>query len=114
MTVLHIMGEVLVAAFAVVGAYLLLREVLLGLMLSREITAAVILHTEVDEITLDILLDEAMRAPARRRGRRVALVIDRRLLRGRMGKDGALAPDYAAIADRYRAEVVIADVGTPG
>ncbi len=110
MSVIQIILQVLVAALAVIGAYAILRVATISAIASRQVTSAVVLREAVDEVTLDILLDEAMRAPGRRRGQRVALVIARPLLAGPMGKDNTLAPDYAAVAERYRAEILVADL----
>ena len=109
MDVLQTILEVTVAALAVVGAYGILRELMLGAIASRQITVAVILGEAIDEVSLDILLDEAMRHPRRRRGQRTALVLSRHLLCGEMGEDGALFPPYAAVAERYGAKVIVAD-----
>ncbi len=102
--------DISVAALAVIGAYAVLREGLLTLAASRQVTVAVILHEAVDEVSLDILLDEAMRHPRRRRGQRIVLILSRHLLRGEMGEGDTLFPHYAQIVDRYRAEVFVADI----
>ena len=109
MEILQIILEVTVAALAVVGAYGILRELMLGAIASRQITVAVILGEAIDEVSLDILLDEAMRHPRRRRGQRTALVLSRHLLCGEMGEDGALFPPYAAVVERYGVKVLVAD-----
>ena len=109
MDVLRTILEVTVAALAVVGAYGILRELMLGAIASRQITVAVILSEAIDEVSLDILLDEAMRHPRRRRGQRTALVLSRHLLCGEMGEDGALFPPYASVVERYGAKVFIAE-----
>lgn len=109
MEALQIILEVTVAALAVVGAYGILRELMLGVVASRQITVAVVLREAVDEVSLDILLDEAMRHPRRRRGQRTALVLSRQLLLGEMGEDGALFPPYASVVERYGVKVLVAD-----
>ena len=114
MEALQIIAEVFVAALAVIGAYGILRELLLATVASRQVTVAVVLWDAVDEVSLDILLDEAMRHPRRRRGQRTALVLSRHLLRGEMGEDGALFPAYAEIVDRYRVAVWVADPPADG
>lgn len=114
MEALQIIAEVFVAALAVIGAYGILRELLLATAASRQVTVAVVLWDAVDEVSLDILLDEAMRHPRRRRGQRTALVLSRHLLRGEMGEDGALFPAYAEIVDRYRVAVWVADPPADG
>ena len=109
MEILQILLEVTVAALAVVGAYSILRELMPSAVASREVVVAVILCEAVDEVSLDILLDEAMRHPSRRRGQRTALVLSRHLLWGEMGENGALFPPYASVVERYGAKVFIAE-----
>ncbi len=109
MPILQIILEVLVAALAVIGAYGLLRETVLSAIASRQVTVALVLREPVDEVALDILLDEAMRHPRRRRGQRIALLVSRPLLCGPMGEDGVLAPAYREVVLRYRAEVFVAE-----
>ncbi len=110
MATIRILLEVLVATLAVIGAYGLIREAMLSAVASRQVTMAVVLREAVDEITLDILLDEAMRHPNRRQGRRIVLLVARSLLEGDMGEGGRLAPDFLAVADRYHAVVAVADL----
>ena len=109
MDALQIILEVTVAALAVVGAYGILRELMLSAVASRQVAVAVILGEAVDEVSLDILLDEAMRHPCRRRGQHTALVLSRHLLCGEMGEDGVLFPPYEAIVERYGVKVLVAD-----
>ncbi len=107
--VLQIVMEVLVAALAVVGAYTILRESILGVVASRQVRVAVVLQEAVDEVSLDILLDEALRHPCRRRGGRIVLLMSRHLLAGEMGEAGVLSPSYGEIVERYHAEVFLVD-----
>ncbi len=109
MILLEIILPMLVSLLAVLGAYGILRELMLSAVASRQVTVAVVLREPVDEEALDILLDEALRHPRRRRGQRIALVLARPLVDGAMGEAGELSPRFAALAERYAAEVFVAD-----
>lgn len=116
--VVTVVTEVLIALLAVIGGYFLLRTVSETIFLPRRVTAAVVLTAPVDAAELDILLAEATRHPARRRGMRVLLVLHPTLMVGDIGEmdaDGTprLAPAYATVAERYRAAVCIATLSEP-
>lgn len=115
--VVTIVTDVLIALLAVIGGYFLLRTASEALFLPRRVTAAVVLTEAVDAAELDILLAEATRHPARRRGMRVLLVLSPALADGPMGQttDGtfSLDPACATIAARYRAAVLVAELTDP-
>ncbi len=101
MPAIQIVFAVIGAFLAVIGAYAVLRELMLSAIASREVTVAVVLREPVDEVALDLLLDEANRHPTRRRGRRVALLVPRTL--------AEQLPAYAEVIERYAAEVFVVD-----
>ena len=103
----EILVEVAVAALAVIGGYGILHACFEILLRPKEIAVAVRLREPVDEVELDILLCEARRAPWTPRGQEVILVIPEELLDGRMGEQGRLYEDYAAIAEKYEVEVCV-------
>ncbi len=105
MSPVRIVWEVVIALLSIIGVYAVLREVVDGWLCSRQITVAVLLQEAADDTELDILLSEARRHRAYRRGERAVLLIPEAFLQGPMGKDGHLSPPLAAIAARYRAEV---------
>ncbi len=97
------------SALSLIGAYSILREALLGVFASREVSVTVILKEPVTPEALDILLDEATRHPRRRRGQRVTLVLPRALM-DTMGEGDVLLPSYAEQVSRYGAEVFLGDI----
>ena len=100
-------AQVLLAVLVVVGFYGLLHGVLEVFLRPRQITSAVIVDAWMDPADLDILLCEAKRSPSRRRGRRVALVINAELMNGSMGEGTTLKEEYALSVEKYGAEVSV-------
>ena len=105
MDVKQTVAEVLVAALAVIGFFGVLHALLEAALCPKQITAAVIVQTRKDAEDLDILLCEARRAPCRRSSRRLLLVVSTELMDGTVGEAGKLREEYAALAERYGAEV---------
>ncbi len=113
MPVIQTLAEILVALLAVVGFYAILRLLAASLLCPRQVVVALLLEQAVDAETLDILLDEARRNPARRRGARVTVFVSRALLDGRMGEDGRLHATYADVLARYGADWYMAEHPAP-
>ncbi len=100
-----VVGEIIVALLSVIGFYTILRVVADRWLCSHRVVVSVLIRETVDDGELDMLLSEATRHPARRRGQRVVLMVAAELMDGRMGTDGRLAPAAAVVAARYGAEV---------
>lgn len=107
METMRVLFQVLVAALTVIGFYGILHEVFEIVLRPRQIVSAVEVRTMKDAADLDILLCEALRAPHRRRGEGVVLVIHAELMDGRMGTGEQLKEEYRVLADRYGAAVSI-------
>ena len=107
MDVMEAVVQVLVAALAVVGFYGLLHGMFEAVLRPRQITSAVVVRTMADAMNLDILLCEARRAPCRRRGKSVVLVVSAELMDGRVGEGTTLKEEYALLAERYGARVCV-------
>ncbi len=106
MDVKQAVAQVLVAALSVIGFYGILHAVFETVACPKQITAAVVVRNMKDAEDMDILLCEARRAPCRGAKRRIFLVISADLMDGRLGEAGKLKEEYAALAERYGAEVV--------
>ena len=104
--------EVGLAALAVVGMYTLLCELHEKVLLPRDgrLTAAVFLYEREDVERLDILLAEARRHSARRRGMPPVLLVDAALLSQITDSEGEVLPEYRDIIERYGALCVVVDV----
>ena len=113
MDVVGTVAQVLLAILVVVGFYGFLHGIFEIFLRPRQITSAVVVATMTDAADLDILLCEAKRSPVRRRGGRVALVINAELMDGRMGEGTALKEEYALLAEKYEAEVCVTLPITP-
>lgn len=100
-------AQVLIAALSVVGFYGVLHAVFETALRPKQITSAVIVRSMKDAEDLDILLCEARRAPCRGANRRLFLIISADLMDGPMGEAGQLKEEYAALAERYGAEVCV-------
>ncbi len=109
MNIMQVLLQVLVAALAVIGFYAILHELFESILRPRQIVSAVVVRTMKDAADLDILLCEARRAPHRRRGEGVALIIHPALMDGRMGEGTHLYEEYEMLANRYGAEVSFLD-----
>ncbi len=110
MPAVEILIQIFVALLSVVGFYSILRALAASCLTPRQVTTAVVLREAVDEFVLDILLDEAMRNPLRRRGGRVVVLVSCALMDGRMGYGETLLPAHAEIAERYHAAVYVVDM----
>ena len=106
MDVIQTIIHVLVAALSVIGFYGTLHALFETVACPKQITAAVVVENMKDAQDLDILLCEARRAPCKGAGRRVFLVVSADLMDGCLGEAGKLKEEYAALAERYGAEVV--------
>ena len=105
MDVMQTVVQILIAALAVIGFYGVLHAVFESALRPRQITTAVTVRSERDARDLDILLCEARRAPCRRASRRLFLIVSSELMDGTVGEAGKLNEEYAALAERYGAEV---------
>ncbi len=110
MSAVQIVIEVIIAVLSVVGFYSILRALAASCLTPRQVTTAVVLQEAVDEFSLDILIDEAMRNPLRRRGGRVIVLVSRALMDGRMGYGDTLLPPHAEVMERYRAVLYIVEM----
>ena len=111
MDVKQILLQILVAALAVIGFYGVLHAVFESALRPRQITTAVTVYSKQDARDLDILLCEARRAPCRRASRRLFLIVSPELMDGTLGEGGKLHEEYAALAERYGAEVAFLPSG---
>ncbi len=114
--VLDTVLEIAVALLSVVGLYSLLGAIGDRVLSPRQLTVAVVIREPVDAVVLDILLDEAMRSPARRRGRAVQLLLSASLFDAARGGVPSRLSVYRAVAERYRASVYVVEPensGTP-
>lgn len=104
--------EVVLAALAVVGLYSLLCELFERVLIPRDcrLTAAVFLYHREDVERLDILLAEARRHTARRRGMPPVLLIDTALLPQITDAHGEVLPELAEVIERYGALCVVLEI----
>ena len=107
MDIKQTIAQVLIAALSVIGFYGVLHAVFETALCPKQITASVVLRNMKDAEDLDILLCEARRAPCRGGKRRLFLVVSADLMDGRVGEAGKLKEEYAALAERYGAEVAV-------
>ncbi len=102
--------EVGIALLAVIGGYGMLRGLVEAGLCPRELRVAILL-LEADDVpnveTLDILLGEAARHPARRRGQGTLLLLTPSQLADITGLNGRLLSPYAELLTRYAAEIRI-------
>ena len=105
MSVKETVFQVVVAALSVIGLFGVLHGIFESLLVPRELGTAVILTRKITPCELDILLCEARRAPCRRASRRLFLIVSSELMDGTVGEAGKLNEEYAALAERYGAEV---------
>ena len=105
MDIRQTIAQVLVAALSVIGFYAILHAVFETALRPTQITSAVVVRNMKDAEDLDILLCEARRAPCGGGKRSLFLVISPELMDGRVGEAGKLKEEYAALAERYGAEI---------
>lgn len=100
MDVRETLFEITIAALAVIGFYGVLHGLFAIFLTPRELATAVVVTRPLPLEELDILLCEARRTPCGR-GKRVALVLSRRLWEEGMKE----AEGYAEVIERYGATV---------
>ena len=108
-----ILAEIVVALFAVVGFYCVVKIGLEWLFYPRNIVVAVEVNTREDADMLDVLLHEAESASFRKCNRRTVVLIASELMDGTVGFGDVLLEKYEELLYCYGADyyVVSAEEG---
>ena len=98
-----VLAQVMVAMMVTVGVLSMMRWIRQLLLTPKQVTVAVMVMTETDAESLDILLSEAIGSDARGRGAPVVVIIQASLMKGTLGDGETLWPHVQGMIDAYGA-----------
>ena len=103
--------EIILAAFAVIGFYSVLKLIGELIFPYDYLDVAVRIYDEEQIERLDVILDVAASKSSRRRGEGIVVLISSHLMTGAMGYGEVLRPELEALLRSYGADCFVVDLG---